>query len=232
MRIVLYISVLLIHFIANAQVFENRILKPFNKIEVSKGEELIFTESNVPSIKVETDDLEKINRIATEISGGVLKVYVNKLKENRDFNFKILKVTVSQANVSSFSVSTGASIAVTNAITQAKLRLDVSSGAHFEGKLLVSSLEGDFSSGSSSSLSGSCETARITATSAANCDARKLLIQEAKIFASSVSTVSTTVKKSLVAKASSRAIIEYVGKPEEVVIEKSSMGRVVSQFRI
>lgn len=252
-RIILFTTMLLASIIANGQVSENRTVTNFSKIKVAQGIELYFTQSESYSLKVETDDLEKMQYVKTVVEGTTLNVYietqksvVKKVKKwSNNLNFKVLKVYVSAPMVAEFKASSSGSISLQNELKVDKLNVAVSSSGDFSGTIKCKEAEFEVSSSgdirvqlfadtvnvaaSSSAdvvLSGSANVLSVKASSSADCDARDLKVKTAAAVASSSSKVLVNVSESLNAKASSSADVYYYGTPKNVVADKSSSGSV------
>ena len=127
-KLIITTTAFIIGAIATAQVSENRTVSNFSKIEASQGVQVYFTQSNSQSVRVETDDNEKMQYIKTDNNGKTLKIYidskgkklsygrnVDKSKKkwrihNNNIRFEVVKVYVSVPKVTDLKVSSGASI--------------------------------------------------------------------------------------------------------------------------
>jgi hypothetical protein len=241
--IIVFIAYLM-SVVCNAQVSETRKITEFSKVEVETGIELIFTESSVASLLVESDDEQRLQKIITKVEGNTLKIYLDKQRSKIN-NYQLLRVTVSQNNVSSFRAKSGASIAITNEINVPKasitidsgaefkgnikadvVKLDVNSGANYQGNIVAASVFGDFDSGAQIELSGIAKTTTVKIGSAANCQAIEFTTQVATIDAGSSAEIALTVSQVLDAKASSLARIKYYGTPMKVSAHTDSLGKI------
>ena len=155
--------ILLITELLTAQVSESRVVADFSKLKVSSGIEVFYTISNVISVKVETDDLDKMQYIKTEAVGGVLKLYIDtdkkttlkerknskRTRNNRWINgiaFDVLKITVSGPNLSEIKASSSAFLKIENLNTSDDLDIAVSSSATIKGTFKCNSVSIDASS--------------------------------------------------------------------------------------
>jgi hypothetical protein len=148
---VIKISLFLISTLLLAQVAEKREVTTFSKLQASQGIEVFYTISNTISLKVETDDLEKLNYIKTEVENNVLKLYVdskgystknskskvtrkNKTLSINGINFNFLKIIISGPNLESIKASSSADIKIENSNKTTNLDIEVSSAASLSGK--------------------------------------------------------------------------------------------------
>lgn len=247
-RLILFIATFALSMICEAQVSENRNVSDFTEIHTSSGVSVYYTQSDKKSIRVESDNQEKVNRIATEVNGGKLKISVKSSKEKwgKDNTFKVLKVYVSAPNVTEFKSTSGSSITLENEVTSnSKIGIDVSSGSairgnisaknidieadsgsSFKGKITGTSVNVELDSGSSVSVSGKADSVTIEADSAGNFSGKDFTVKSAVIEADSASSVTLTVTESIKASADSLAKINYYGNPKNADKKSSSLGEV------
>ncbi|WP_413999934.1 head GIN domain-containing protein [Flavobacterium sp. W1B] len=248
-RLVLVITTYLVTMICQGQVSETRKLDGFSGIEVQTGIELIFTQKNSQSIKVETDDAEKMQKIKTVVNAGILKVFVKSNKDKSGTNrFKVLKVYVSQKDINSFGAGSGGSIKIIGEVNTDKMLLNLnsgssfsgkiqskiidlklSSGSRFDGNIVTNTFNGDFGSGSSTRLVGKSKQALININSGASCDAQNFSVDDVVVQANSAASISITANQSLKANASSASKIHYYGSPEKVEIKNHSSAKIVKK---
>ena len=247
-RLILFIATFALSMICEAQVSENRNVSDFTEIHTSSGVSVYYTQSDKKSIRVESDNQEKVNRIATEVNGGKLKISVKSSKDKwgKDNTFKVLKVYVSAPNVTEFKSTSGSSITLENEVTSnSKIGIDVSSGSairgnisaknidieadsgsSFKGKITGTSVNVELDSGSSVSVSGKADSVTIEADSAGNFSGKDFTVKSAVIEADSASSVTLTVTESIKASADSLAKINYYGNPKNVNKDTSSLGEI------
>jgi hypothetical protein len=261
-KIIITISAFLISTLLLAQVSEKREVTTFSKLQASQGIEVFYTISNTISVNVETDDLELLKYIKTEVENNVLKLYIdskgyktkntklkvlskNKTLSINGINFNSLKILVSGPNLESIKASSAADIKIENLNTTTYLDITVSSAGSISGAfdclnaVVDASSSGEFlatinattiqiesSSASDVVLSGKAKKTIINASSAADCNLKELVVEDAKIKASSSSDVVVTVMKSINSKASSSADISFYGNPTQIEKEESSLGSI------
>ncbi|NBL65925.1 hypothetical protein GV828_12010 [Flavobacterium sp. NST-5] len=185
-RFIFYTLILITATIATAQVSENRTVGNFSKIKVSQGIELFYTPSATQSIKVETDDNEKLKMIKTEMEGNTLKVFIDansvqigsddkkRKRRNRNWNnnvnFKVLKVWVSAPNVDGFKASSSGSIKVEKPVSANEFSIDASSSGSISGNFSSKVIHVDISSSADANLQVDTEKINIQASSSADAD--------------------------------------------------------------
>ena len=250
-RLILFIATLALSVICNAQVLETRNVSDFTQIHSSSGVNVYYTQSSTKSIRVESDNQEKVNQIVTEVKGGKLKIYVKSTKEKwgKDTTFKVLKVYVSAPNITAFKSDSGSSLTLENNVSSdSKIGIDVSSGssikgnisaksikieagsgASYKGKIAATSVSVKLDSGSSVSLSGKTDFIEIETDSGASFSGKDLTVKSAVVEAESTSSVTLTVTESIKASADSLAKINYYGNPKNTDKKSSSLGEVIQK---
>lgn len=245
-RIVIALTVSLIGFICKAQVSENRTIADFKTIEASSGVEVRYTQSKATTLKVTTDDADKLKKISTEVNNGVLKITVKPGKGEQ--NFKVLRVDVSNPAVNTFKIKSAAKLTVENSSNNDETRIDVSSGAQFKGNVKAKNVQLELNSGSGfqgeinatvlvaslsgaakATVSGNTNEIKLKAHSAAVFKGADLKAKYAIVEAENASKVGVSVSEKLDAKASSVAAIEYYGKPKTVTADKKSLGTITAK---
>src|SRR5690606_5247298 len=244
-RLNLFITTLAFSVISNAQVSENRMVSDFTQIHTSTGVNVYYMQSSEKSIKVETDNQEKLNRIKTVVSGGKLKIYIKSVRE-RDNTFKNLKIYVSAPDVKVFEADSGSKIILENGVTSdSKIDIEVSSGSHisgnlttkqieikassgsaFKGEIKANSIDVEINSGSNVSILGSADNLELEVSSASNFTGKDFTVKTASIEANTASNVALTVTEKIKASADSLAKINYYGNPKNANKDSSSLGEV------
>ncbi len=247
-RLILFIATLAISMICEAQVSENRTVSDFTKIHTSSGVNVYYTQSSEKSVRVETDDKEKLNRIKTVVSGGKLKIHIKSVrgKWGEDDTFKKLKVYVSAPDVKTFEADSGLKITLENGVTSdskidievssgsnisgnlsaKQIEIEVSSGSAFKGEINSKSVDVEINSGSNVTISGNADVIELEVNSASNFKGKDFTVKTANIEADTASNIMLTVTEKLNAKANSLAKINYYGNPKNVNKDTSSLGEI------
>jgi hypothetical protein len=157
-RVILLTVVFLTKLLASAQVSENRQSSNFSKLKVSETVEVFYTVSNITSIKVETDDNERLKLIKTEVEGETLKIFVDTKNTKKPkaitgnrrtvngVSFNFIKVYVTGSALTEIKSSSSASIKIQNLNTTESLVLTASSSGSISGSFDCSDFKADVSS--------------------------------------------------------------------------------------
>jgi anti-sigma28 factor (negative regulator of flagellin synthesis) len=254
-KVIATATAFLISLIAFSQVSENRTVADFSKLKAATSIQVSYTVSETKSVKVETDDQEKLQFIKTEVENGTLKVFVdagegkykgsNKGNRVNGIRFKTLKVTISGPSLTAFKASSSADIEIENLNTSDDLEIaasssgsvsgkfkanavsvDVSSSADFKGSLDAKTVTVEVSSSGDAIINGKTDGLQVKVSSSGTCNAKELVAETVEVKASSSADATVFASKSIDAKASSSADISYYGNPSQVIADKSSSGSV------
>jgi len=159
-KFIIFTTLLFTGFLT-AQVSENREVAEFSKLKVSSSIDVFYTISDKVSIKVETDDAEKLKLIKTEVVGGTLLLSIDtdnyKKNKNREkdkkkdknrsnvsfingVDFQVLKITISGPNLEAIKASSSAFIKLQNVNKSDNLDISVSSSGTIKGNFEANSI--------------------------------------------------------------------------------------------
>lgn len=182
-RIIVYLVVGLMSLMLKAQVSENRQVGSFSKLKVSNSIDVFYTFSTNQSIKVYTDDAQKMACIKTEVANDVLKIYIEtkgysentkkkKAKGGNNWNngvsFKVLKVEISGPYLSEITTSAAAEVKLLNPNKIKEVTLKSSSASSIEGSFEVEKMTVDTSSSSDCILQVDAKTVEIESSSSSD----------------------------------------------------------------
>jgi hypothetical protein len=219
-------------FGAQAQVTETREVKNYTTLEVKNGIEVIFTQSDSSTLKVETDTKENLSNIITQQKGNTLKIYMKQQETDSPGVHMSARIYISQKGVTHFDASQGALVRIDGTLQGAEVALALSSGATFSGniettekctikssggagfrgRLVTKSLVADVTGGAFLKLSGKAGTTEIFCSSA-NIQAGKFETDRANVRAQKASAVAIYTGLYIKAETDSSSAITYYGEP-------------------
>lgn len=204
---------------------EDRNLSGFEAIKVSSGIDLYITMGDTESVKIVADD-DIIDKIATEVKDGTLKIY---MKKGNWFNWggnKTRKAYVTVKELVAVDASSGSDVRSENTLEGESLKVQASSGSDVELDVFYKNLWIDTSSGSDARLSGKVKTLNAEASSGSDIKAQKLESKICKVRVSSGSDATVSVSDELYARASSGGDVRYYGNPDVRETDESSGGDI------
>jgi hypothetical protein len=205
---------------------QTRQITGFHGVSVTSGIDLYLTQKNVEEVTVEAES-EDINKIITEVEGGVLKIYVKeKSWFNMNWKSKPRKIYVSFKTLDKIDASAGSDVVSEGRLKLSELKVDASSGSDVRLELEATQLNVGSSSGSDISLKGNTNNLQVDASSGSDIDASELQSKNCNASVSSGSDIKVNVTEKLDASASSGGDITYTGNPKTKDINESSGGDV------
>jgi len=213
--------------VSDANAEKRIVTGSFSAIHVSDGIELLLTQGGNESVAVSASDNKYIERLKTEVSNGVLKIYYdNKAMVWNSNEKRKLKAYVSFKELEELKAGSGADVKCKSVLQLDNLKMDFSSGAQFNGEVAIQHLETNQGSGSEINATGKAEHLKADASSGAIFKGYDLSVNDCEAKASSGGEVRITVNKELAAKASSGGSIKYKGEGVIKDINVSSGGTV------
>ncbi len=205
---------------------QTRQVSGFHGISVTSGIDLYLSQKNTEEVVVEADS-DDLNKIITEVEGGILKIYIKeKSWFNLNWNNKPRKVYVSFKTMDKLEASAGSDVNSESMLNLDKLKLGASSGSDVKLELELDNLRVESSSGSDISLRGKANVIEVSASSGSDIDAGDLQSKKCTASVSSGSDIKVNVSEELNADASSGGDIVYTGNPKTKDINESSGGDV------
>jgi hypothetical protein len=205
---------------------QTRTVSNFHGISVSAGIDLYLSQKGTEEVVIDADS-EDIDKIITEVEGGILKIYIKeKSWFNFNFNSKPRKAYVSFKEIDKLDASAGSDVVSETTLKLKDLKLDASSGSDVKLELEADQVRVGSSSGSDIVLKGHVNSIKADASSGSDIDAGELQAKKANANASSGSDIKLYVTEQISASASSGADIHYSGNPGQKDINESSGGDV------
>lgn len=248
MKRLLTIALIAVSALAYGQHSETRKISSPKGITVSSSIEAKYIVSNRNEVVVETGNKDHLDKLETVVENGILHI---RYKSNTHIRTqKTSRVTVySSGKLQYVKVSSSASLLVegeqkvpqievsvnssgkllASSIVAEKAKIDISSSGRFDAKLTTTDLDIEASSSSRLILAGSANNATLDISSSANLDLSALKIKNITVDASSSSQATVQVSGNLNADVSSSGKVYYIGKPQNLNVEKSSSGQVVQK---
>lgn len=203
-------------------ISQNRNIKDsFDKIKVSQGINVIYSQAHEVSCDVEIDD-NLVDLLETKVNGNTLEIYFSENVSRR----KKSTVYLSAPELEAIRTSSGSHFESENRIDAKKMELRSSSGSSIEITIEAGEIDISTSSGSSIQVEGSCDKVWADASSGSTIEADDLLSNYANADASSGASITVNAADKIVADASSGALIRVEGNPKNTEIDKSSGGSV------
>jgi hypothetical protein len=183
----------------------------FNKLDISAGYEVIFTQSNQTSVTIESDNFD---RITAKQTGDTIKIG---RPDNTNIRGRVHDtVRISAPDLERAELNAGVKFRV-DGLEVDNLDLDINAGvkANFN-RLNARSIRLDANAGVEIELDGGCETLTVDAAAGVEINASGLRCKTANVDASVGSSVSVHTLERIVAEAGMGASIRVAGSPKDI----------------
>ena len=206
---------------------EDRHLSGFHEVNVSGSFDVYITQGSTESVKVEAPD-EIIDRIITEVDGGVLKIY-----NKRDFNWngwfghnQKVAIYVSLKDVNNISLSGSGDIYFKEGVSANTLKVNLVGSGDVVGKIEVKMLETRLSGSGDIKLTGSAESSTVSIVGSGNFTARSMISVNCSVRVAGSGDAQVNVSNSLNASVSGSGDIHYSGNVRQISTSKSGSGDI------
>ena len=228
----LAVSLVTVQLIAQDKVINdaNATARPvtgFHGVRISTGIEMVMKQGNSEAVAVSAASAEDRDRIITEVSDGILKIYYkNEGLTNWSSQGRKLKAYVSFKQLDYLHGSSGSSTHIDGKLNTTTMKIDLSSGAGLNGSIEGSSLDIEASSGAVAAIEGKAGTVVMDVSSGAVINGFDLVSSDCNAKASTGGVIEVTVNKELTAKASTGGAVKYKGDGSVTRVSKSTGGSV------
>ena len=206
---------------------EVRRVGSFTGVSVGGGIDLFLSYGD-EAVAVSASKTEHRDRIKTEISNGILKIWY----DHKGISFsgdRKLKAYVSYKTIKSLSGSGGSDIVVDGIIKTTELRLEISGGSDFHGKVETENLRVNQSGGSDVSIAGKATTLSVDASGGSDFNGFDLVTEICDLEASGGSDIEVTANKELSVEATGASDVHYKGKAVVKAVKASGASEVKSK---
>jgi type 1 fimbria pilin len=192
---------------------EKRTVASFHAIKMESGIDLFLSQGE-EAVAVSAADVSSRDKIRTEVTNGVLRIYMPYEGQAVRISFrsnKKLRAYVSYKTLESLSAGGGCDVVIDGTLKSAKLNLSVSGGSDFNGRIEAGNLQLSASGGSDVHMSGIATTLSIDASGGSDVKAFELAVENCDIEASGGSDISITANKELNVESSGGSDVHYKG---------------------
>jgi hypothetical protein len=198
--------------VINDKNAEKRSAQGFHGIQISGGIDLYLTQSGDEAVAVSAADPEVRDHIKVEVVDGILKIYVEDRGFHWNWHNQHMKAYVSCKTLSQLHASGGSDVFIDNPVHSEGLRMDLSGGSDFHGKLNVTGeLAIHQSGGSDSYIIGSAGTLTLHISGGSDFHGYDLTADQCQVDATGGSDAYVSVNKELTANASGGSDVHYKG---------------------
>ncbi len=218
------------HPTAKVSAYEivDRHLSGFNGINVAGSFDVYITQGSTESVKVEAPS-DVIDRIITEVNGGVLKVY----NKNDGWNWgdwfghhKKIVVYVVVKDVNSINLSGSGDVFFKEGITTNSLNLHVSGSGDMTGRVEVKTLESSISGSGDMKLSGHAGSCTVSLVGSGDYTARNLLTVNTAVRVTGSGDAQINASEKVDASVQGSGDVHYTGGARNINSNKTGSGDI------
>jgi hypothetical protein len=196
---------------------QDRHLTGFNAIQLSGSYDIYITQGATESVRVEAPG-DVINRIITEVQGGVLKIYS---KEDHSWGNwfggnKKMAIYVNAKDINNIGVSGSGDVYFKNGINTNTLKIRVSGSGDILGKLNVRNFEAGISGSGDMKLNGRADNSSVTVSGSGDYRAHDLITMTTTVHVSGSGDATVYASQKIDASVSGSGDVSYAGSPKQV----------------
>lgn len=239
LKIITTLTLFLIGMLAKGQT-EQRNVTEFSKVEVAHGIELIYTESPVFSMQVETSNPTLLKNTITEVTGTTLRINLKKgtvIPTN-----ETVKVYLSAYDITALEANSNAKITIENQLnateldivlksggslkgnikTNGKTKLLAKEGTVFNGRIEALAVKGNFKGNARINLTGKSESAVFHTSDVALLSARNFTATTISLNATGKSKSMIHADSKVAVNVADEAKVTYTGFPERIELNEEA----------
>jgi Putative auto-transporter adhesin, head GIN domain len=207
---------------------QDRHLSGFNAINIAGSVDVYIVQGTSESVRVEAPK-EYLDRIITEVDGGVLKIHD---KHNSGWswgnwgNHKKVAVYVTVKNVNEIGITGSADIFFKEGINANSLKLWVSGSGDVSGRIEVKTLDCAISGSGDMKLSGHAHDSNVSVSGSGDFEARGLATVSTAVHVSGSGDASINASDNVNASVSGSGDVTYTGGAQHVSKSKSGSGDI------
>ncbi|THU40726.1 DUF2807 domain-containing protein [Niastella caeni] len=201
---------------------EKRTVSSFQSIKVSDGIDVYITQSAEEGLVVSATEIAHRDKMRTVVENGELKIFLDAGIMSWNWKNRKLKAYVAVKSLTGLRASGGSDIIIQGELKCDKLKMVLTGGSDFTGRIAVTDLTIDQSGGSDVNIKGNVVNVKVDASGGSEFKGFDLTAEYAIIQASGGSDAGITVTKEMAAEASGGSDVNYKGNP--VIKYKSASG--------
>ncbi|RKR81642.1 putative autotransporter adhesin-like protein [Mucilaginibacter gracilis] len=206
---------------------QNRHLTGFNAIQLSGSYDVYITQGATESVNVEAP-ANVIDKIITEVQGGVLKIYSR--NENGWGNWfgsnKKMAIYINAKDINSIGVSGSGDVFFKDGITTNSLKIRISGSGDVLGKVHVKNFEAGVSGSGDLKVSGRADYSNITVSGSGDVSAHDLATGTSIVHVSGSGDATVYASEKIDASVSGSGDIRYAGSPKQVSTSTHGSGDI------
>jgi hypothetical protein len=206
---------------------EDRHLSGFHAVSLAGSFDVYITQGTTESVKVEAPD-DLIDRIITEVDGGVLKIHEKEKNWhwNDSWGHKKIAIYVVAKDLNAIGVAGSGDIYFKEGITTNSLKLNVTGSGDMLGKVNVKTLESSISGSGDMKLSGRADNSTVTVVGSGDFTAPNMATVNTTVRVTGSGDARVNASDKIEASVAGSGDVHYTGGAKSVSSSKSGSGEV------
>lgn len=206
---------------------EDRHLSGFNAVSVAGSFDVYITQGSSESVKVDAPS-DVIDRIVTEVEGGVLKIYTkNNTKLNWSWgNHKKMIIYVAIKDVNAVSLAGSGDVYFKEGLRAPSLKLKLTGSGDLNGKVDVKSLESSISGSGDITVSGHAESSMVSVVGSGDFTGQNLVTTNTSVKVAGSGDARVNAADKVEASVVGSGDVHYTGTAKNVTSSKAGSGSV------
>ncbi|RFZ95845.1 DUF2807 domain-containing protein [Mucilaginibacter conchicola] len=204
---------------------QDRHLSGFNAVDVAGSYDVVITQGSSESVKVDAPS-DVINKIITEVNGGVLKIYT---KSGTSWNWtgnKKMIVYVGIKDVNAVSLAGSGDVMFKNGLKASSLKLKLTGSGDLTGKVDVTNLESSIGGSGDITISGRADNSTVSVVGSGDFTGQNLATQNTQVKVAGSGDARVNVGEKLDAAVVGSGDVHYTGSVKNVSTSKAGSGSV------
>lgn len=207
---------------------QDRHLSGFHAIEVSGSFDVYIVQGTTESVKIDAP-ASAISHIATEVSGGTLKIYS---KDHFSWGnlfsggHKKIVIYVSVKDVNKIALTGSGDVYFKDGINAYALHLAVTGSGNLSGKINAKTLESAVTGSGNVKISGHADNSKVTVTGSGNYSGRDVTTTNTVVHVGGSGNASVNATGSLEASVTGSGDVRYSGNPKNISRSKTGSGDI------
>ncbi|MCJ8211623.1 DUF2807 domain-containing protein [Mucilaginibacter sp. RS28] len=206
---------------------ETRNVGSFSSIEASGSFDVYITQTGTESVKVDAP-ADMMEKIKTEVSGGVLKLYTKGSWKDWSFfgDHKKVVIYVTAKQLNGVGLTGSGDVVLKNTINSESFKARISGSGDFTGSVNTKELEVGISGSGDMRLSGKANTSAVRLSGSGDYDGKNLVTASTSVHISGSGDASINASNSVDASVSGSGDVRYTGGATNVHSSSSGSGDV------
>jgi hypothetical protein len=204
---------------------QDRHLTGFSAVSVAGSYDVYITQGSSESVKVDAPS-EVIDRIVTEVQGGVLKIYT---KDNTHFDWNVNKkmiVYVSIKDVNAVSLAGSGDVFFKDGLRAPSLKVKLTGSGDITGKVEVKELESSIGGSGDITLTGRAENSTVSVVGSGDFTGSNLVTTNTRVKVAGSGDARVNANDKIDASVVGSGDVHYTGSAKNISSSKAGSGSV------